>query len=229
MSQFRFPNVVAGRSTSVNGRSFKHLFETGRQLTEPVKQRDWLFEIIEHKWFQSAIRQTICRRMPYWLQFASLDELSALLTDEFFLRQVSEPMAGFADVPSHKLLRRILETLRTRGRRLFLKELGQRRHKSRDGHVTWYVPLTDEVSASKKSEDRTPLDIVVKLEQNAAIHRALNVLSPAQRLAIHYFFFCGLTHQEIAVKMGIGHQGLRGILDIAKRRLRSALAWMSKG
>jgi RNA polymerase sigma factor (sigma-70 family) len=75
----------------------------------------------------------------------------------------------------------------------------------------------DELSKSLVSETLGPDQILAQFQSGSAVHRALSVLSEQRRRLIGLAFFQGLTHEEIALVVGMP-------LGTVKSHVRRALA-----
>ena len=77
-----------------------------------------------------------------------------------------------------------------------------------------------------KSETETnnnPLDILLALERDSGIHRAMTDLKPRDRQLIALAFFKGYTHEEIASQMHMPLGSVKSLIKRAQSKLRSAL------
>jgi RNA polymerase sigma-70 factor (ECF subfamily) len=71
--------------------------------------------------------------------------------------------------------------------------------------------------------EHTPLDLLLTLERDHAVHRAVAELSPLRRELLALAFFRGLTHPEIAadtrLALGTVKSHLRRAMNALRRRL----------
>lgn len=72
-------------------------------------------------------------------------------------------------------------------------------------------------------EERGPLDLLLIVEQNSGLHRALATLSKSQQMLLALAFFKGMTHQEIAVHTGMPLGSVKTSLRKAVQLLKSLL------
>ena len=72
-------------------------------------------------------------------------------------------------------------------------------------------------------EDRGPLDLLLIVEQNSRLHRALATLNKGQQMLLALAFFKGMTHQEIAVHTGMPLGSVKTGLRKAVQLLKSLL------
>ena len=104
----------------------------------------------------------------------------------------------------------------------------RRSHGRRLRHEALPATTDEEEALPSQSERDDPAVATVVADDRAAVRRALDVLPPEQKLAIHLAYFGGLTQQEIANKLGqplgtvktrirLGMQKMRGALE--SRRL----------
>jgi RNA polymerase sigma-70 factor (ECF subfamily) len=110
------------------------------------------------------------------------------------------------------------------------------RHRAIDRFRNNVVALRGRVSVSAPAdspatEERTPLALMLRLERDHAVHRALAELSPLRRELLALAFFRGLTHPEIAadtrLALGTVKSHLRRSLAALRTRLpaRGTAAW----
>ncbi len=72
-------------------------------------------------------------------------------------------------------------------------------------------------------EDRSPLDLLLVVEQKSRLHRALATLNKSQQMLLALAFFKGMTHQEIAVHTGMPLGSVKTGLRKAMQLLKSLL------
>lgn len=72
-------------------------------------------------------------------------------------------------------------------------------------------------------EDRSPLDLLLVVEQKSRLHRALATLNKSQQMLLALAFFKGMTHQEIAVHTGMPLGSVKTSLRKAMQLLKSLL------
>lgn len=72
-------------------------------------------------------------------------------------------------------------------------------------------------------EQRDPLELLLIVEQNSSLHRALATLNKTQRMLLALAFFKGLTHQEIAAHIGMPLGSVKTSLRKAVQVLKALL------
>lgn len=87
--------------------------------------------------------------------------------------------------------------------------------------------ITD-AALAELSHVETPLDILLSINSNNALHRALTKVAPAARQMINLAFYQGLTYSEISehLKMPLGT--VKTVIRRALRQLRSDLMALSQ-
>lgn len=82
-------------------------------------------------------------------------------------------------------------------------------------------------------EDRGPLDLLLIVEQNSRLHRALATLNKNQQMLLTLAFFKGMTHHEIATHTGMPlgsvKTGLRKAVQILKSLLQDPIRGVEYG
>lgn len=73
-------------------------------------------------------------------------------------------------------------------------------------------------------KDVKTLDMQATTDLRDAIRRAFLVLKPHHREILYLFFWEGLTHAEIADRMGMSHQSISAVLIRSYPKLRDSLA-----
>ncbi len=143
------------------------------------------------------------------------------LTQDVFLRLWRKPEQF--DINRGKFVTWLLSIARNRS-------IDERRsHSRRLRHEALPATAEEEDVIPSNSDADDPALATIVADDRAAVRRALEVLPPEQRLAIHLAYFGGLTQQEIANKLGqplgtvktrirLGMQKMRGALE--DRRLR---------
>lgn len=71
--------------------------------------------------------------------------------------------------------------------------------------------------------ENNPLNILLALERDSGIYKAMTDLSPRERQLIALSFFKGYTHEEIASQMQMPLGSVKSIIKRAQSKLRSAL------
>lgn len=71
--------------------------------------------------------------------------------------------------------------------------------------------------------DNNPLDILLALERESDMYRAMTILKPTERQLIALAFFKGYTHEEIAGQMHMPLGSVKSLIKRAQNKLRSAL------
>ncbi len=142
------------------------------------------------------------------------------VTQDVFLRVWRKP--GQFDLRRGKFVTWLLSVARNRS-------IDERRsHGRRLRHEALPATAEEEDVLSGKRDADDPAVAAVVSDDRAAVRRALQVLPPEQRLAIHLAYFGGLTQQEIANKLGqplgtvktrirLGMQKMRGALEDRRR------------
>jgi RNA polymerase sigma-70 factor (ECF subfamily) len=82
---------------------------------------------------------------------------------------------------------------------------------------------SSEQTVAMPGTEHTPLDLLLTLERDHAVHRAVAELSPLRRELLALAFFRGLTHPEIAadtrLALGTVKSHLRRAMNALRRRL----------
>jgi RNA polymerase sigma factor (sigma-70 family) len=77
--------------------------------------------------------------------------------------------------------------------------------------------------AEQPSPDVDPLDALLGMERDTAMHQALSAISPVERQLLTLAFFKGLSHQEIADYTNAPLGSVKTILRHAMQKLRQRL------
>ena len=89
-------------------------------------------------------------------------------------------------------------------------------------HKYQAVPLDEEIV----SEEETPESEILKNDRNKKLYQALRTLKPEYRQALLLLYFDGLSHDEIAVSMGMRKKQIYHLVDRGKESLKKALERM---
>lgn len=84
------------------------------------------------------------------------------------------------------------------------------------------VTLSEEIV----SDEDTPESEMLKNERNRSIYRALMTLKPEYRQALSLLYIDGLSHEEIAVAMGMKKKQIYHLVDRGKTSLKKAFERM---
>ena len=95
------------------------------------------------------------------------------------------------------------------------------RHRGREGRARQDRPIDDIEYMLGENDD--PHEQAVESMQSAQIQAAIRTLPDEQRDAITLAFFNGLTHQEIAERMGVPLGTVKGRMRLGLKKMRSHL------
>ncbi len=84
-------------------------------------------------------------------------------------------------------------------------------------------PDPSALCADLATDDNDPLDLLLVIERNSAVGRALTCLGARERSLLSMAFFGGLTHQEIAHQTGMPLGSIKSILRRSMQTLRPLL------
>jgi RNA polymerase sigma-70 factor (ECF subfamily) len=91
-------------------------------------------------------------------------------------------------------------------------------------------PTTEEEDILPSGNDRDdPALATVLSDERRAVRKALEVLPPEQKLAIHLAYFGGLTQQEIANQLGQPLGTVKTRIRLGMQKMRSALQERRRG
>ena len=76
------------------------------------------------------------------------------------------------------------------------------------------------------SEEETPESEILKNDRNKRFYQALRTLKPEYRQALTLLYFDGLSHDEIAVSMGMRKKQIYHLVDRGKDSLKKVLERM---
>lgn len=137
------------------------------------------------------------------------------VTQDVFLRLWRKPEQF--DVARGKLVTWLLSIARNRS-------IDERRSHSRRLRHEALPPTTEEEDVLPSGDDRDdPALATVVADDRRAVRRALEVLPPEQKLAIHLAYFGGLTQQEIANKLGQPLGTVKTRIRLGMQKMRTAL------
>ena len=89
-------------------------------------------------------------------------------------------------------------------------------------HKYQAVPLDEDIV----SEEETPEAEILKSDRNKRLYQALRTLKPEYRQALMLLYFDGLSHDEIAVSMGMRKKQIYHLVDRGKDSLKKVLERM---
>ena len=89
-------------------------------------------------------------------------------------------------------------------------------------HKYQAVPLDEEIV----SEEETPEAEILKSDRNKRLYQALRTLKPEYRQALTLLYFDGLSHDEIALSMGMRKKQIYHLVDRGKDSLKKVLERM---
>lgn len=98
-----------------------------------------------------------------------------------------------------------------------------RRLDSAESHAEPQDLMTPEAATNHDSAV-APLDKLLTLERDSALHGAITTLNAVQRQLIALAFFKGLTHEEIALQMAMPLGSVKSNIKRAQTKLKSVLA-----
>ena len=138
------------------------------------------------------------------------------VTQDVFLRLWRKPEQF--DAARGKLVTWLLSIARNRS-------IDERRSHGRRLRHEALPPTSEEEEVLPSGDERDdPALATVVADDRRAVRRALEVLPPEQKLAIHLAYFGGLTQQEIANKLGQPLGTVKTRIRLGMQKMRSALA-----